>query len=63
MCFRGDMSLVGPRPLVETDLAEYADHNFSRLGAKPGIMGLWQVKGGSSVIDFEVHPGIPGLEA
>ena len=49
----GDMSLVGPRPFFEADLAEYRDHHFRRLGAKPGITGLWQVKGRSSVTDFE----------
>src|SRR2546427_12052576 len=30
----GDMSLVGPRPFFEADLAEYQDHHFRRLGAK-----------------------------
>jgi exopolysaccharide biosynthesis polyprenyl glycosylphosphotransferase len=50
---RGDMSLVGPRPFFEADLAAYRDHHFTRLGAKPGITGLWQVNGRSSVVDFE----------
>src|SRR2546425_7868119 len=36
-----------------SDLAEYQDHHFRRLGAKPGITGLWQVRGRSSVTDFE----------
>jgi len=49
----GDMSLVGPRPFFEADLGSYEDHHFRRLGAKPGITGLWQVKGRSAVIDFE----------
>jgi lipopolysaccharide/colanic/teichoic acid biosynthesis glycosyltransferase len=49
----GDMSLVGPRPFFEGDLAEYDEHHFVRLGAKPGITGLWQVNGRSSVVDFE----------
>jgi lipopolysaccharide/colanic/teichoic acid biosynthesis glycosyltransferase len=49
----GDMSLVGPRPFFETDLAEYQDHHFYRLGAKPGITGLWQVSGRSNVLNFE----------
>lgn len=51
--FVGDMSLVGPRPFFESDLKDYLDHHFARLGAKPGITGLWQVKGRSSVMDFE----------
>jgi exopolysaccharide biosynthesis polyprenyl glycosylphosphotransferase len=49
----GDMSLVGPRPFFEVDLRHYDDRHFGRLGAKPGITGLWQVKGRSSVMDFE----------
>jgi len=47
------MSLVGPRPFFEADFASYQDHHFRRLDAKPGITGLWQVSGRSSVIDFE----------
>ncbi len=50
---RGDMSLVGPRPFFEADFASYQDHHFRRLDAKPGITGLWQVSGRSSVVDFE----------
>lgn len=49
----GDMSLIGPRPFFEADLRAYEDHHFHRLGAKPGITGLWQVKGRSAVVDFE----------
>ena len=49
----GDMALVGPRPFFESDLAAYRDHHFSRLGAKPGITGMWQVNGRSDVVDFE----------
>ncbi len=50
---KGEMSLVGPRPFFESDLKTYLDHHFARLGAKPGITGLWQVKGRSTVTDFE----------
>lgn len=50
---RGDMSLVGPRPFFESDLADYDDHHFARLGVKPGLTGLWQVRGRSSIVDFE----------
>jgi lipopolysaccharide/colanic/teichoic acid biosynthesis glycosyltransferase len=51
--FKGDMSLVGPRPFFESDLEDYEAHHFRRLGAKPGITGLWQVSGRSHVVDFE----------
>ncbi len=50
---RGDMSLVGPRPFFESDLVNYREHHFGRLGALPGITGLWQVSGRSSITDFE----------
>ena len=50
---RGEMSLVGPRPFFESDLETYSDHHFGRLGAKPGMTGLWQVSGRSAVDDFE----------
>lgn len=49
----GSMSLVGPRPVPEEDFVGYQEHHFRRLGAKPGITGLWQVNGRSSVSDFE----------
>ena len=49
----GEMSLVGPRPFFEADFGAYEDRHFRRLGAKPGITGLWQVKGRSAVTDFE----------
>lgn len=50
---RGEMSLVGPRPFFERDLGAYDDHQFLRLAVKPGITGLWQVQGRSSIVDFE----------
>jgi lipopolysaccharide/colanic/teichoic acid biosynthesis glycosyltransferase len=49
----GDMSLVGPRPFFEADLPHYEAHHFNRLGAKPGMTGLWQVSGRSAITDFE----------
>ena len=50
---RGEMSLVGPRPFFESDMEDYEVHHYRRLGAKPGLTGLWQVSGRSSVVDFE----------
>ncbi len=50
---RGDMSLVGPRPFFESDLADYEAHHFRRLAVKPGLTGLWQVSGRSDIVDFE----------
>ena len=49
----GQMSLVGPRPFLETDLADYEAHHFHRLAVRPGITGLWQVSGRSDILDFE----------
>ncbi len=46
---RGDMSLVGPRPPVPYEVAQYKSWHLRRIaGAKPGVTGLWQVKGRSS---------------
>jgi len=42
---RGDMSLVGPRPPLPTEVAEYDAWHRRRLSMKPGITGLWQVEG------------------
>jgi exopolysaccharide biosynthesis polyprenyl glycosylphosphotransferase len=40
---RGDMSLVGPRPPVPNEVAEYEEWEKRRLGTMPGVTGLWQV--------------------
>jgi exopolysaccharide biosynthesis polyprenyl glycosylphosphotransferase len=47
--FRGDMSLVGPRPALPDEAAGYADHVRRRLVVKPGLTGLWQVNGRSDL--------------
>jgi exopolysaccharide biosynthesis polyprenyl glycosylphosphotransferase len=47
----GEMSLVGPRPPVPREVAEYSAEDRQRLLAKPGITCLWQVSGRSE-IDF-----------
>jgi lipopolysaccharide/colanic/teichoic acid biosynthesis glycosyltransferase len=46
---RGDMSLVGPRPVPTYEVAEYRAWHRERLAALPGITGLWQVNGRSQV--------------
>ncbi|WP_380617413.1 sugar transferase [Salininema proteolyticum] len=46
---RGDMSLVGPRPPLPTEVAAYAPDVRRRLVVKPGMTGLWQVSGRSDL--------------
>lgn len=46
---RGDMSFVGPRPVVPEELLRYGVHRRSYLAVRPGITGLWQVSGRNSV--------------
>jgi lipopolysaccharide/colanic/teichoic acid biosynthesis glycosyltransferase len=45
----GDMSLVGPRPALPEEAAEYGDQVRRRLMVKPGMTGLWQVNGRSDL--------------
>jgi exopolysaccharide production protein ExoY len=45
---RGDMSIVGPRPITDEELERYASAVGSYLACRPGITGLWQVSGRSS---------------
>ncbi|MQM86610.1 sugar transferase [Lactobacillus buchneri] len=47
--FKGDMTLVGPRPPLECEVAEYSDYAKQRLYVKPGCTGLWQVTGRNNV--------------
>ena len=45
---RGDMSLVGPRPVTEPELDRYGPHAQTYLSLKPGVTGHWQVHGRSN---------------
>jgi exopolysaccharide production protein ExoY len=44
----GDMSLVGPRPIVEAETAHYGAHIEAYYSIRPGITGAWQVNGRSN---------------
>ncbi len=46
---RGDMSLVGPRPPLPREVDRYEEWHFDRLEVRPGITGLWQSSGRSSL--------------
>jgi exopolysaccharide biosynthesis polyprenyl glycosylphosphotransferase len=51
---RGEMSLVGPRPLPVRDVEKFAPHHFLRQEVLPGITGLWQVSGRSNTDSEQV---------
>lgn len=46
---RGEMSLVGPRPIVEEELAYYGKDVDYYLSVKPGMTGLWQISGRNDI--------------
>lgn len=46
---RGEMSLVGPRPIVDAEVAKYGRRFKDYCAVKPGITGLWQVSGRNDV--------------
>ena len=50
---KGDMSLVGTRPILQDELEQYELHHRARIAIKPGITGMWQVSGRSDITDFE----------
>ncbi len=45
----GEMSIVGPRPVVEDELENYGQSRFHYLQSRPGVTGMWQVSGRSDV--------------
>lgn len=51
--FRGDMSLVGPRPPVPGEVSLYERRDRRRLSMRPGLTCTWQVSGRNEIIDFE----------
>jgi exopolysaccharide biosynthesis polyprenyl glycosylphosphotransferase len=46
---KGEMSLVGPRPPLPSEVADYSDDAVRRLRVRPGMTGLWQVSGRSDL--------------
>ncbi|HZH60174.1 MAG TPA: sugar transferase, partial [Metabacillus sp.] len=57
---KGNMTLVGPRPVVEEELMEYGENVNKFLSVKPGVTGYWQVSGRSNVgyperVDLELY--------
>ncbi|MBF0485066.1 MAG: sugar transferase [Candidatus Omnitrophica bacterium] len=50
---KGDMSLVGPRPPIPSEVSQYNDWHRRRLSMRPGITCLWQVGGRNRITDFD----------
>ncbi|MCH1967210.1 sugar transferase [Paraclostridium sordellii] len=50
--FKGEMSLVGPRPPIPREVEQYNSRQMQRLAVKPGLTCYWQV-GGRNSIDFD----------
>ena len=56
---RGEMSLIGPRPVIQAEISLYGDFRLCYLAAVPGLSGLWQVSGRSNM----AFPGRAKLDA
>ena len=59
---RGEMSLVGPRPCLPYEYANYSPHHRQRFDTVPGLTGLWQVSGKNQttfeeMIDLDIYYG------
>lgn len=57
---KGDMTLVGPRPVIQEELKEYGSKTSDFLSVTPGLTGYWQVSGRSDVgyperVDIELY--------
>ncbi|HET9376077.1 MAG TPA: sugar transferase, partial [Chthoniobacterales bacterium] len=51
--FKGDMSLVGPRPPLVSEYIRFTEYQKQKLAVKPGMTCLWQVNGRNDVKDFD----------
>jgi len=57
---KGEMSFVGPRPIVREECAKYGKYAELLMSVKPGITGLWQISGRNSIsyenrVKLDVH--------
>ncbi|AEI39533.1 sugar transferase [Paenibacillus mucilaginosus] len=50
---KGEMSLVGTRPPTVDEVSRYKTHHYRRISIKPGLTGMWQIKGRSEVTNFD----------
>jgi lipopolysaccharide/colanic/teichoic acid biosynthesis glycosyltransferase len=46
---KGEMSLVGPRPIVDSEISRYGRYFVHYCSVRPGITGLWQVSGRNDI--------------
>lgn len=46
---RGEMAIIGPRPALEYELEHYEPEHYARFDVRPGLTGLWQVSGRSTI--------------
>lgn len=51
--FKGEMSMVGPRPPLVTEYEQFTEYQKQKLAVKPGITCLWQVSGRNDINDFD----------
>ena len=49
---KGDMSLVGPRPIVPPEIGKYGEYGPLFMSVKPGLTGNWQINGRSEIDDY-----------
>jgi exopolysaccharide production protein ExoY len=52
---KGDMSLVGPRPVVPKEIEKYGQYSTLFLSVKPGLTGHWQIEGRSQITDYALR--------
>jgi len=53
---KGDLSIVGPRPVIEQEIVEYyKDKSGKILSVRPGLTGLWQISGRSDIKDYQTR--------